>query len=82
MRKHHNWNQIHKFLLDKGFKQLNVITDHLYYIRERENGEIDKVHLIKSNKVDALVVEEMLKPLGIQYEEFISRYRQIYLRNR
>jgi hypothetical protein len=82
MRKFHNWNQVHNFLLSIGFIQVITHDQNIYYIRTNIKGEPERVHLIKDNKVDRLVVEELLGRLGIAYEEFMSIYREAYLRNR
>jgi hypothetical protein len=53
-RNHHNWNQIHKALLELGFEQVAEGDDLLVY--RRDNVE---VVLEKSNNIDRLLIEEI-----------------------
>jgi hypothetical protein len=74
-RNHHNWNQIHKALLELGFEQVAEGDDLLVY--RRDNAE---VVLEKSNNIDRLLIEEICQNIGESYDVFVESYRNRYMR--
>jgi hypothetical protein len=73
-RTDHNWNHIHKGLLQLGFTQVITHNDKLYY----KKGEYE-VMLFKSNHIDRAVVEEICKRINVPYDYFIQMYKQGYV---
>lgn len=74
-RNHHNWNQIHKALLELGFESVAEGDDLLIY--KRDNVE---VVLEKSNNIDRLIIEEICRNIGVSYAVFVGSYRSRYIR--
>jgi peptide subunit release factor 1 (eRF1) len=74
-RNHHNWNQIHKALLQLGFESVSEEDGLLVY--KRRNVE---VVLEKSNNIDRLIIEEICNNIGESYDVFVESYRNKYMR--
>jgi peptide subunit release factor 1 (eRF1) len=74
-RNHHNWNQIHKALLQLGFESVSEKDGLLVY--KRRNVE---VILEKSNNIDRLIIEEICNNIGESYDVFVESYRNKYMR--
>ena len=74
-RNHHNWNQIHKALLQLGFESVSDKDELLVYRR----GNVEVV-LEKSNNIDRLIIEEICNNIGESYDVFVESYRNKYMR--
>ncbi|HMG38345.1 MAG TPA: hypothetical protein VK566_04125 [Nitrososphaeraceae archaeon] len=74
-RNHHNWNQIHKALLQLGFESISDKDELLVYRR----GNVEVV-LEKSNNIDRLIIEEICNNIGESYDVFVESYRNKYMR--
>lgn len=74
-RNHHNWNQIHKALLQLGFESISDKDELLVYRR----GNVEVV-LEKSNNIDRLLIEEICNNIGESYDVFVESYRNKYMR--
>jgi peptide subunit release factor 1 (eRF1) len=74
-RNHHNWNQIHKALLQLGFESVSEEDGLLVY--KRRNVE---VVLEKSNNIDRLIIEEICNNIGESYDVFVESYSNKYMR--
>jgi hypothetical protein len=74
-RNHHNWNQIHKALLQLGFESISDKDELLVYRR----GNVEVV-LEKSNNIDRLIIEEICNNIGESYDVFVESYRYKYMR--
>ena len=74
-RNHHNWNQIHKALLQLGFESISDKDELLVYRR----GNVEVV-LEKSNNIDRLLIEEICQNIGESYDVFVESYRNKYMR--
>jgi phage-related protein len=72
-RKAHNWNHIHKALLELGFTQVYTHNDKLYY----KKRDLD-VMIYKSNNIDRAVIEAIAEHINVSYNYFLEMYRRSY----
>ena len=74
----HNWNQIHRFLLRSGYRQVIDQTDGIIsYV----NGQGRRLTIIKSNNMSCEYLERILQQINVTYEEFVEEYQKAYATN-
>lgn len=74
MTVYHNWNQIHDVLLKLGYRQVSDYNDrYLYYV----NDENIKVTIPKSNRIDLIIIKNILTIVGLPYDKFVAMYRDV-----
>ena len=69
----HNWNQLHRVLLTRGWTQIITRDERMAYTDGR-----NRFLLQKSDRLDFVYVMNFCKHIGMTYQEFVTTYREIY----